>query len=114
MPFGTDTNAGSPPPVCRLFAYGGMMFDNVPVVVSSVNIELPETVDYYQTNKMLDGSDGAWDFFNQGSNMVPTLSSITLMLVPIYSRYEQMNFNVNDMLKGNFSNRGRTPGKGYL
>jgi len=113
MPAGTDTNAGSPPPVCRLFAYGGYMLDNVPVVVAGMQTEWPEGIDYYQTNRMLDGSLGTFDIF-QGSNMVPTLSTITLNLIPVYSRYEQMNFNVTDMMKGTFSNKSQNPGRGYL
>jgi hypothetical protein len=46
MRFGKDSNAGSPPPVCRLEAYGDYMLRNVPVVVSSFKFDLPDTVDY--------------------------------------------------------------------
>jgi hypothetical protein len=114
MPFGTDTNAGSPPPICRLSAYGGFVLDNVPVAVASFQTELTPDVDYYITSPMLDGTTGSYDYFNQGSNMVPTVSTITLSLIPVYSRYEQMTFSVDDLLKGNLANQGQTPGKGYL
>ena len=41
MPFGDDPNAGSPPPVCRLFAYGDYQLDATPVVVKQFKIDYP-------------------------------------------------------------------------
>jgi hypothetical protein len=91
MRFGTDANAGAPPPVCRLDAYGEEMFSNVPVVVKTFNIKLPNDVHYYQ----------------QGyGSMVPVRSEISISMIPVYSRNEMKNFSVNGWLNGNLRSRG--------
>jgi hypothetical protein len=121
MPFGSDVNAGSPPPVCRFSAYGNFMLDNVPVIVSSVKIDLPDTVDYYNTYPLPSSSangyeitEGAYEIFNDNSNSVPTLSTISLTLIPVYSRYEQLNFSVEKFLNGEYAKTSSSLGKGYL
>ena len=40
------TDAGTPPPVLVFNGYGTEMFNNIPVIVRSVNFTLPEDVDY--------------------------------------------------------------------
>ena len=47
MRFGLDSDAGAPPPVCRLYANGDAMLHNVPVAITNYRIELPDTVDYF-------------------------------------------------------------------
>jgi hypothetical protein len=87
MRSGGEDNSGSPPPVCRLEAYGDFMLSNVPVAISSFKVDLPDNVDYYTTK----------DFpFNETS--VPTISTISLTLVPMYSRAEMQKFTVTDWL----------------
>jgi hypothetical protein len=99
MHFGTDVNAGAPPPVCRFDAYGDQQYKNVPVVVQSFKIDLPDNVDYYAT-KLNDGT-GQEDGAAPTGNMVPTVSQITLTLLPMYSRQEQLGIKqVDDYLQG--------------
>lgn len=83
-----DALSGSPPPICRLDAYGTMMLSNVPVVVSSFSVELPDNVDYYTVGK------------TNGTviSSVPIVSTISVNLIPIYSRAEMQKFNVNEFL----------------
>jgi hypothetical protein len=95
---GGEEGSGSPPPVCRLDAYGDFMLKNVPVAISSFKIEFPDGVDYFTT----DGYP-----FNQTS--VPTISTISLTLVPMYSRAEMRDFTVDDWL-----NNVKTRKSGYL
>jgi len=45
-----DPLRGAPPPVLNFTAYGRYMFENVPVVVKSFNITLPNDVDYAELN----------------------------------------------------------------
>jgi hypothetical protein len=52
MRWGADNNAGSPPPVCRLFAYGTYVLDNVPIAIASFRVELPDNVDYFTLGKL--------------------------------------------------------------
>lgn len=47
---GTDSPAGNPPIILRLSGYGDYVFKNVPVVVNSYAVELPNNVDYIGTN----------------------------------------------------------------
>jgi hypothetical protein len=100
-----DPDSGAPPPICQLMAYGDYMLDNTPVVISSFRIELPDGVDYYKLGK-ISGSAGNSVY---GVNSVPTVSTIAITCIPIYSRQEMQNFSVNGWLGGD-SNRTR----GYL
>jgi hypothetical protein len=79
MHFGSDANAGAPPPVCEFSAYGNMQYKNVPVVLQSFKVELPDAVDYYVTPESPDGPS---------QNAVPVSSNITIVLLPMYSRRE--------------------------
>lgn len=101
MRVGKDANAGSPPPVCRLYAYGQFMLENVPVAVTSYRIDLPESVDYF-TNKI---SGGFYDL-----NAVPTLSNITVSLLVMYSRKEILEHSVDKWLYNSENHRKQ----GYL
>ena len=96
MRFGSDKNAGSPPPVCRLEGYGDYQLRNVPVVVTSFKFDFPDTVDYIQIKG---------DFKN---SLVPVSSVLSLSLIPMYSRREIQNYSVDKFLSGEFT------GKGYL
>jgi hypothetical protein len=95
-----DMDSGAPPPICRLFAYGDFMFDNTPVVISSFRLELPDGVDYYKLGKI----QGSPAYSLYGVNSVPTVSSISITCIPIYSRQEMQQFSVDGWLSNN-SNR---------
>jgi hypothetical protein len=95
MRFGNEPNAGSPPPVCRLDAFGDYMLSNVPVVITSVKFDLPDSVDYIQVPMYK-------------TTLVPTISTITLGLAIMYSRQEMQDFTVRDWRSGSLK------GQGYL
>jgi hypothetical protein len=97
MRFGDDTNAGSPPPVCRLSAYGKFMLDNVPVAISSYRIDLPSEVDYFTLGKYTEDTE-------YGQASVPVSSTIAITCLPMYSRQEMQEFNVTDWLSKHASN----------
>mgnify|MGYP001187864270 CR=1 FL=1 len=99
---GADT--GNPPPIVKFNGYGEYVFKNVPCVVTSFNVDLPQDVDYMKTNVgggepgSPDGSPGTW---------VPTQSLMAVTLQPIYSRTHVEQFSLNDFVNGNLiSNRG--------
>ena len=102
MRWGTDKDAGSPPPVCRLNAWGDSMLSNVPVSLASFKIELPEGVDYVAVGT----SPQYQGLF--GNTMVPTISTINLTLNIMYSRQEMQNYGVDAWLNNTLR------GKGYL
>lgn len=87
MKFGLDSDAGAPPPVCRLDAYGDTFLKNVPVAITAFRIEYTDDVDYY-LNKELNTS-------------VPARSTISVVCKPMYSRNELQNFSVNNYITNN-------------
>lgn len=104
MQFGTDEDAGAPPPVCRFSAYGTYMFKDVPVVVSTFSHDMSPDVDSYITTSQVNNA-----FKIYGVNFIPTVSTFSLTLLPMYSRNEQLNFNVTD-----FRDTSKLREKGYL
>lgn len=91
-----DADSGAPPPVCRFFAYGDMMFEDIPVVVSMFRQELPEGVDYLTFPSLISGSNVS----------VPAVSTIAITLLPVYSRDEMQRFNVTDYLSASGFKQG--------
>jgi len=90
-----EPGSGAPPPVCRLYAYGQQMLDQTPIVIKTFRVELPEGVDYFTVSKL--------SGYNTAS--VPTLCTITVNCVVVYSRDEIQKFTVQ-----NWINNGRTGG----
>lgn len=95
MQTGNDSVPGAPPPVCRFNAYGTDIYENVPVVVGGFSVDLPADVDY------ITGFS-----FNGIENKVPTLSSISLTLIPVYSRAEMGRYGVDAFINGTLPRRG--------
>ena len=58
-------------------------------------IELPADVDYITSYN-----------FNGGQTKVPTLSTITVNLIPVYSRREMSSFGVDQFIKGGLDGKG--------
>jgi hypothetical protein len=90
-----DPDSGAPPPVCRLDAYGAFMLQNVPVVISSFKIDLPDNVDYYTLGK----KSNSQTFRKYEMTAVPVVSTISVSCIPMYSRNEMQKFNVTQWLK---------------
>jgi hypothetical protein len=93
---GGDIDSGAPPPVCRLYANGQAMLHNVPVAVASLRVELPDSVDYFTIVKDL----------RYGTTSVPTVSTIAITCIPMYSRNEMQKFNVTGYTDGSLKNKG--------
>jgi hypothetical protein len=93
MRWGNDADSGSPPPICRLDAWGDFMFKNIPVAINSFRLDLPNTVDYFTIGKK--------NATIYGTTTVPTLSEISVVCLPMYSRQEILDYTVSDWLGGN-------------
>ena len=89
-----DADSGTPPPVCRLDAYGAFMLQNVPVAISMFKIDLPDNVDYFTLGKRSGTSANS----NYDATSVPVLSNITITCIPMYSRAEMQRFSVSKWL----------------
>lgn len=96
MRFGPDPDAGAPPPVCRLYANGESMLHNVPVAITNYRIELPDGVDYFTL----------YQHPTFGTTSVPTVSTIAITCVPMYSRNEMQKFSVADYNGGALRKQG--------
>jgi hypothetical protein len=91
MRWGDDDNAGSPPPVCRLFAYGDAIMNNVPVALSAFKLDLPDNVDYFTTRAL---------------SSAPAMATLNLTLTPIYSRNEMQKFTIKNWLDTDLRSKG--------
>jgi|TARA_B100001094_G_scaffold166228_1_gene160892 hypothetical protein len=97
-------NTGNPPPIVKFNGYGEYVFKNVPCVVTSFNVDMPQDVDYLKTN--IAGGDVGTNESEPGT-WVPAQSLIAVTLQPIYSRQHVEQFNLNDFVSGNLiSTRG--------
>jgi len=90
-----DKDSGAPPPVCRLDGYGTMMLENAPVVITSYRAEFPDSVDYFTVS-----------LNDNKKSSVPTLSTIAITCLPMYSREEMQKFSVTGYLNGSYKGRG--------
>jgi len=118
MFFGNDDGdglKGNPPPIMHLYGYGDHMFHKVPVVINSFNVELRPGIDYIstkQTNtpyKQLNGADAGFDqsvIAGESQTWAPTLSNISVLLTPIYSRESIKNFSMKKFVRGEFNGKG--------
>ncbi len=75
---------GNPPIILKFNAYGNYVFKDVPVIVKSYSVDMPNGVDY----------------INTGTSHVPIKSSFSVTLQPIYSREKVKTFNLVSFVNG--------------
>jgi hypothetical protein len=108
MFFGQGENVGNPPPICTLNGYGDFVFKDVSVIVKNFSVEMPKDVDYIATETS----------FNTGSNQrgtlsyVPTLSTLSVTVSPVYSREKIKSFNLKSFANGQILLSG--DGRGFI
>lgn len=114
---GQDADAGNPPPILRFNAYGEHVFNNLPVVVKSFNIDLPQDADYIPADdsvlgSVLGGLGGAVGSAIGGllgsakTSRVPTKSTLTIQLQPVYSREAARQFSLTKFVSGGYVSTG--------
>ena len=94
MFFGKDQALkGNPPPILHMSGYGDHMFNKVPVVVNTFNVELRPGIDYISTKQDAGGQyreinavDEVALTTGEQQSWAPTLSNISVLVTPIYSR----------------------------
>jgi len=108
MYFGQGPNLGNPPPICTLNGYGDFVYNNVSVVVKSFNIGLEKDCDYISVQLNSSGSK------KTGTNIsyVPTMSTISVTVSPVYSRGKMKNFDLSKFAAGTLITA--PDGKGFL
>jgi len=101
MGYGDDNFNGAPPPVVKLNGYGPHIFKDVPVVVQSFNIELPNDVDYIMIRDEIHNDVKTW---------VPTRSNIAVNVHTAYSRRKVSTFSLQAFADGSYL----TGDKGFI
>lgn len=96
MYFGQGANLGNPPPICTLNGYGDFVYNNISVVVKSFTVGLEKDVDYIAAH--IDSKLGGV----KGTNIsyVPTISTITVVVSPVYSRNKIKSFDLEKFSRG--------------
>lgn len=93
MAYGETENVGAPPPVIKLNGYGDYVFKDVPVVVTNFDVELAADIDYILVKGYVGGVSGTY---------VPTNSTISVTLIPMYSRRQVKKFSLQNFVKGQY------------
>ena len=114
MFFGADDGnglKGNPPPILHMFGYGDHMFNKVPVVINTFNVELRPGIDYISTKQSDVYSERPVniDVLNQdgaSQTWAPTLSNISVLVTPIYSRDSIKNFSMKKFVRGELNGKG--------
>ena len=114
MFFGKDQDLkGNPPPILHLSGYGDHMYNKVPVVVNTFNLELRQGIDYISTKQTQVGyGQGRVDptlaaAVEEGTSQTwaPTLSNISVLVTPIYSRDSIKNFSMKKFVRGELNGK---------
>jgi hypothetical protein len=120
---GIDGLKGNPPPIMHLYGYGDHMFNRVPVVINTFNVELRPGIDYISTKQNdlaysasprdLGGYDEAGlqvASSAESQTWAPTLSNISVLVTPIYSRDSIKNFSMKKFVNGELNGKGNEVG----
>ena len=89
MFYGASTPQGYPPVVCTLSGYGNMILPDVPVIIKSFQTDFKDSVQYIEVGSF----DGTTQF-------VPTVSTVTVTVSPIYNRELTRKFDLNKFAQG--------------
>lgn len=90
MFYGNSMYQGNPPIVCQLNGYGSSVFNNVPVVIKSFQVDFKDDVNYVKCS-LAPLQKPSW---------VPVMSNITVVVSPIYNRSLMRQFSLQDFAAG--------------
>ena len=89
------------------------MFQKVPVILNTFNVELRSGIDYISTKQSEVYGTPTEEFVDFDVNgpvaqtWAPTLSLISVLITPIYSRDSVKNFSMSKFVKGELNGKGR-------
>jgi hypothetical protein len=114
---GIDGLKGNPPPIMHLHGYGDHMFNRVPVVINTFNVELRPGIDYISTEQNPSDIQSPRTRERLGlpepgesQTWAPTLSNISVLVTPIYSRESVKNFSMKKFVNGELNGKGNEVG----
>jgi len=112
MFYGKDLYAGAPPPIVFLNGYGNLYFPNISSVVTTFSHTMPSETDYIEIPIDQSLNNYAGNSINLrriNSVRLPTASSLSITLQPIYSRTNiANNFSVQTFARGQLNNKTST------
>ena len=90
------------------------MFSKVPVIVNSFNVELRPGIDYISTNQDTNRNITSprtrerlgLPETGESQTWAPTLSNISVLVTPVYSRNSIKNFSLSEFARGELSGKG--------
>ena len=108
---GLDGLKGNPPPIMHFFGYGDHMFHKVPVVINTFNVELRPGIDYISTKQsdvysQRPSNINVLNTDSSSQTWAPTLSNISVLLTPIYSRDSVKSFSMKKFVNGELNGKG--------
>ena len=116
MYFGKDSQPlkGNPPPILHMSGYGDHVFNKIPVVVNTFNVELRPGIDYISTKQTqvgygqgrVDPTLAAAVEAGESQSWAPTLSNISVLVTPVYSRESLKKFSLSEFARGELSGKG--------
>lgn len=95
MFYGDGDNSGKPPLVTRLNGYGKHVLNDIPVLISTVTVDLPKDVDYISCK------------IGNEETFVPIESQVAVTCLPNYSRATVSKFDLNAFARGEFIGSGK-------
>jgi hypothetical protein len=119
MFFGAETGLnglkGNPPPILHFYGYGDHMFNRVPVIINTFNVELRPGIDYISTKQSDVYADRPGNISRlvesgESQTWAPTLSNVSVLLTPIYSRNSIKNFSMKKFVNGELNGKGNEVG----
>ena len=115
MYFGKDDQPlkGNPPPILHLSGYGDHVFNKVPVIVNTFNVELRPGIDYISTKQTqigygagrVDPTLAAAVEAGTSQSWAPTLSNISVLVTPVYSRDSVGKFSLSEFARGKLNGK---------
>jgi len=111
---GQDGLAGNPPAMLFLDGYGDNYFPHVPVVITQFSHSMPDDVDYItaptlsnaQRNQPSPGELPIPAGASAIRTKIPTVSTMTIQLQPIFSRKKVSEFSNEKFARGEYLNKG--------
>ena len=98
-----DANSGNPPIILRLTGHGQNLLPNVPVVIQSFDLTLPNSVDYIKINPNASPVPGVVNsHYLKSDNVdhIPTMTDISITMTPVYSRSDLTKYKISDIANG--------------
>jgi hypothetical protein len=114
MFFGQDTypvKAGNPPPLVYLNGYGEKIFKNTPCVVTQFQYTMPSEVDYIETTStgQAESAEAKQSLASDSigiSTRIPTVTKLSVTLIPVYSKRNISEFNLEEFALGRLIDKG--------